>query len=154
MLFSPFTAILWVILYIFMIQYIILIPLYFQAETLQLHPCVIAVGGHCLFTKNRFYRFLFFCISGSRAERFSLNPNTGELRSASTLRRAEKAEYSLTVTVSDRGAPPQSISTILRIQVLQNFFSLKCLTHYRLCTNNQASFVTQASLQHFIITFC
>lgn len=61
--------------------------------------------------------YFFFCISGSRAERFSLNPNTGELRSASTLRRAEKAEYTLTVTVSDHGAPPQSISSVLRIQV-------------------------------------
>ncbi|TSX58293.1 Protocadherin-16 [Bagarius yarrelli] len=60
---------------------------------------------------------IFYSLSGSRAERFSLNPNTGELRSASTLRRAEKAEYSLTVTVSDRGVPPQSISSILRIQV-------------------------------------
>ncbi|XP_026994718.2 protocadherin-16 [Tachysurus fulvidraco] len=60
---------------------------------------------------------IYYSLSGSRAERFSLNPNTGELRSASTLRRAEKAEYSLTVTVSDRGAPPHSISTILRIQV-------------------------------------
>ncbi|KAF4082073.1 hypothetical protein AMELA_G00147500 [Ameiurus melas] len=60
---------------------------------------------------------IFYSLSGSRAERFSLNPNTGELRSASTLRRAEKAEYSLTVTVSDRGAPPQSFSSILRIQV-------------------------------------
>ncbi|XP_053500578.1 protocadherin-16 isoform X2 [Ictalurus furcatus] len=60
---------------------------------------------------------IFYSLSGSRAERFSLNPNTGELRSASTLRRAEKAEYSLTVIVSDRGAPPQSVSSILRIQV-------------------------------------
>ncbi|KAL6473193.1 hypothetical protein MHYP_G00193810, partial [Metynnis hypsauchen] len=52
----------------------------------------------------------------SRAERFSLNPNTGELRSSSPLRRAEKAEYSFTVTASDRGAPPQSSSCVLRIQ--------------------------------------
>ncbi|XP_062870185.1 protocadherin-16-like [Trichomycterus rosablanca] len=61
---------------------------------------------------------IFYSLSGSRAERFSLNPNTGELRSASTLRRAEKVEYSLTVTASDRGVPSQSVSNILRVQVL------------------------------------
>ncbi|XP_066507713.1 protocadherin-16-like [Hoplias malabaricus] len=61
---------------------------------------------------------IFYSLSGSRAERFSLNPNTGELRSSSPLRRAEKAEYSFTVTASDRGAPPQSSSCVLRIQVL------------------------------------
>ncbi|KAF7701166.1 protocadherin-16 [Silurus meridionalis] len=60
---------------------------------------------------------IFYSLSGSRAERFTLNPTTGELRSASILRLAEKAEYSLTVTISDRGAPPQSISSVLRIQV-------------------------------------
>ncbi|KAI4894375.1 hypothetical protein NFI96_017390, partial [Prochilodus magdalenae] len=59
---------------------------------------------------------IFYSLSGSRAERFSLNPNTGELRSASPLRRADKAEYSFTVTASDRGAPPQSSSCVLRIQ--------------------------------------
>uniref|UniRef100_A0AAR2L9B7 Protocadherin-16 n=1 Tax=Pygocentrus nattereri TaxID=42514 RepID=A0AAR2L9B7_PYGNA len=60
---------------------------------------------------------IFYSLSG-KAERFSLNPNTGELRSSSPLRRAEKAEYSFTVTASDRGAPPQSSSCVLRIQVL------------------------------------
>uniref|UniRef100_A0AAR2LPW9 Protocadherin-16 n=1 Tax=Pygocentrus nattereri TaxID=42514 RepID=A0AAR2LPW9_PYGNA len=59
---------------------------------------------------------IFYSLSG-KAERFSLNPNTGELRSSSPLRRAEKAEYSFTVTASDRGAPPQSSSCVLRIQV-------------------------------------
>ncbi|XP_030648412.1 protocadherin-16 [Chanos chanos] len=63
---------------------------------------------------------LFYSLSGSRAERFSLNPNTGELRSSSPLRRAEKAEYSFTVTVSDRGSPPHSTSTVLRIQVMSS----------------------------------
>ncbi|KAG5284012.1 hypothetical protein AALO_G00021980 [Alosa alosa] len=60
---------------------------------------------------------IFYSLSGARAERFSLNPNTGELRSASPLRRQEKAEYTLTVSASDRGAPPQSSSSTLRIQV-------------------------------------
>ncbi|XP_076130098.1 protocadherin-16 [Alosa pseudoharengus] len=60
---------------------------------------------------------IFYSLSGARAERFSLNPNTGELRSASPLRRQEKAEYTLTVSASDRGSPPQSSSSTLRIQV-------------------------------------
>uniref|UniRef100_A0A672QNI7 Protocadherin-16 n=1 Tax=Sinocyclocheilus grahami TaxID=75366 RepID=A0A672QNI7_SINGR len=61
---------------------------------------------------------IFYSLSGSRAERFSLNPNTGELCSSSPLRRAEKAEYSFTVTATDRGAPSQSSSTALLIQVI------------------------------------
>ncbi|XP_055064438.2 protocadherin-16 [Misgurnus anguillicaudatus] len=61
---------------------------------------------------------IFYSLSGSRAERFSLNANTGELRSSSPLRRAEKAEYSFTVTATDRGAPSQSSSTALVIQVI------------------------------------
>uniref|UniRef100_A0A673K804 Protocadherin-16 n=1 Tax=Sinocyclocheilus rhinocerous TaxID=307959 RepID=A0A673K804_9TELE len=60
---------------------------------------------------------IFYSLSGSRAERFSLNPNTGELRSSSPLRRAEKAEYSFTITATDRGAPSQSSSAALLIQV-------------------------------------
>uniref|UniRef100_A0A8C2K0Q1 Protocadherin-16 n=1 Tax=Cyprinus carpio TaxID=7962 RepID=A0A8C2K0Q1_CYPCA len=59
---------------------------------------------------------IFYSLSG-KAERFSLNPNTGELRSSSPLRRAEKAEYSFTVTAADRGAPSQSSSAALLIQV-------------------------------------
>uniref|UniRef100_A0A8C1ZWM1 Protocadherin-16 n=1 Tax=Cyprinus carpio TaxID=7962 RepID=A0A8C1ZWM1_CYPCA len=59
---------------------------------------------------------IFYSLSG-KAERFSLNPNTGELRSSSPLRRAEKAEYSFTVTATDRGAPSQSSSAALLIQV-------------------------------------
>uniref|UniRef100_A0A8C2D2A3 Protocadherin-16 n=1 Tax=Cyprinus carpio TaxID=7962 RepID=A0A8C2D2A3_CYPCA len=60
---------------------------------------------------------IFYSLSG-KAERFSLNPNSGELRSSSPLRRAEKAEYSFTVTATDRGAPSQSSSTALLIQVI------------------------------------
>uniref|UniRef100_A0A673ZVS4 Protocadherin-16 n=1 Tax=Salmo trutta TaxID=8032 RepID=A0A673ZVS4_SALTR len=45
---------------------------------------------------------LFFSLppssTGPRAERFSLNPTTGELRSSSPLSRSDRAEYSFTVT--------------------------------------------------------
>ncbi|KAI7793262.1 putative protocadherin-16 [Triplophysa rosa] len=61
---------------------------------------------------------IFYSLLGSRAERFSLNSNTGELCTSSPLRRAEKAEYSFTVTASDRGAPSQTSSTALLIQVI------------------------------------
>ncbi|TRY99245.1 hypothetical protein DNTS_022810, partial [Danionella cerebrum] len=61
---------------------------------------------------------IFYSLSGTRAERFSLNPNTGELRSSSPLRRVEKAEYSFTVMASDRGSPSQSTSAPLLIQVI------------------------------------
>uniref|UniRef100_A0AAY4EM86 Protocadherin-16 n=1 Tax=Denticeps clupeoides TaxID=299321 RepID=A0AAY4EM86_9TELE len=60
---------------------------------------------------------IFYSLSGPRAERFSLNPTTGELRLASPLRHSERAAYSLTTTASDRGTPPQSSSSTLRIQV-------------------------------------
>ncbi|KAG9348457.1 hypothetical protein JZ751_002192 [Albula glossodonta] len=60
---------------------------------------------------------IFYSLSGPRVERFSLNPNTGELRSASPLSCSERAEYSFTVTATDRGLPPRSSSTTLRIQV-------------------------------------
>ncbi|KAM6985192.1 protocadherin-16 [Aplochiton taeniatus] len=59
-----------------------------------------------------------YSLSGPRAERFTLNPSSGELVLASALRQAERAEYSFTVTASDQGAPGQSSSCTLRIQVL------------------------------------
>ncbi|XP_071352960.1 protocadherin-16-like [Trachinotus anak] len=59
-----------------------------------------------------------YSLSGPRAERFSLNPNTGELRSSSPLSHSERAEYTLTVTATDRGLPPRSTSCSLTIQVL------------------------------------
>uniref|UniRef100_A0A8C5EAF3 Protocadherin-16 n=1 Tax=Gouania willdenowi TaxID=441366 RepID=A0A8C5EAF3_GOUWI len=55
--------------------------------------------------------------AGLRAERFSLNTNTGELRSSSPLSHSERAEYSLTVTATDKGLPPRSTSCSLIIQV-------------------------------------
>ncbi|KAM6946229.1 LOW QUALITY PROTEIN: protocadherin-16 [Aplochiton taeniatus] len=61
---------------------------------------------------------VFYSISGPRAERFSLNPTTGELHSSSPLSQSERAEYTLTVTASDRGLPSLSSSCPLRIQVL------------------------------------
>ncbi|XP_029027438.1 protocadherin-16-like [Betta splendens] len=61
---------------------------------------------------------VFYSLSGPRAERFSLNPNTGELRSSSPLSRSERAEYALTVTATDKGLPPRSASCSLTIQIL------------------------------------
>uniref|UniRef100_A0A8C5E6S0 Protocadherin-16 n=1 Tax=Gouania willdenowi TaxID=441366 RepID=A0A8C5E6S0_GOUWI len=61
---------------------------------------------------------IFYSLSGLRAERFSLNTNTGELRSSSPLSHSERAEYSLTVTATDKGLPPRSTSCSLIIQVL------------------------------------
>lgn len=63
---------------------------------------------------------VFYSLSGSRAERFSLNPNSGELSTASPLRWAERAEYPLTVTAMDRGTPGQSASCQIRVQVLSS----------------------------------
>ncbi|TKS80796.1 Protocadherin-16 Protein dachsous -like protein 1 [Collichthys lucidus] len=63
---------------------------------------------------------VFYSLSGPRAERFSLNPNTGELHSSSPLSHSERAEYTLTVTATDRGLPPRSTSCSLTIQVLSS----------------------------------
>ncbi|KAJ3589902.1 hypothetical protein NHX12_010743, partial [Muraenolepis orangiensis] len=61
---------------------------------------------------------IFYSLSGARAERFSVNPATGELRTAAPLRAAERAEYTLAVTASDRGNPGLSSTCQLRVQVL------------------------------------
>ncbi|KAJ0061580.1 hypothetical protein NL108_005707, partial [Boleophthalmus pectinirostris] len=61
---------------------------------------------------------IFYSLSGPRAERFSLNPNSGELRTASPLRWAERSEYSFTVTAADHGTPGLSSTCQIRIQVL------------------------------------
>uniref|UniRef100_A0A673B3N5 Protocadherin-16 n=1 Tax=Sphaeramia orbicularis TaxID=375764 RepID=A0A673B3N5_9TELE len=60
---------------------------------------------------------IFYSLSGARAERFSLNPTSGELRTASPLRWAERAEYTFTVTAADHGTPGLSSTCQLRIQV-------------------------------------
>ncbi|CAB1348868.1 unnamed protein product [Coregonus sp. 'balchen'] len=61
---------------------------------------------------------VYYSMSGPRAERFSLNPTTGELRSSSPLSRSDRAEYSFTVTATDRGQPSHSTTCSLHIQVL------------------------------------
>nr|XP_005314807.3 protocadherin-16-like [Chrysemys picta bellii] len=43
---------------------------------------------------------------------------TGELRTATVLRRTDRAEYIFTVTASDRGTEPRSTAATVRIQVL------------------------------------
>ncbi|XP_005472325.1 protocadherin-16 [Oreochromis niloticus] len=63
---------------------------------------------------------IYYSLSGSRAERFSINPTTGELRTASPLRLTERAEYAFTVTAADHGAPTLSSTCQLRIQVLSS----------------------------------
>ncbi|CAL8349145.1 unnamed protein product [Arctogadus glacialis] len=59
-----------------------------------------------------------YALSGPRAERFTLDPRTGDLRSSSPLSQSERGEYSLGVTATDRGLPPRSSSCSLQIQVL------------------------------------
>uniref|UniRef100_A0A8C5BE63 Dachsous cadherin-related 1a n=1 Tax=Gadus morhua TaxID=8049 RepID=A0A8C5BE63_GADMO len=59
-----------------------------------------------------------YALSGPRAERFTLDPSTGDLRSSSPLSQSERGEYSLVVTATDRGLPPRSSSCSLQIQVL------------------------------------
>ncbi|XP_076023905.1 LOW QUALITY PROTEIN: protocadherin-16-like, partial [Genypterus blacodes] len=61
-----------------------------------------------------------YSLSGSRAERFSLNPASGELRSASPLRWADQTEYTFTLTAADHGAPGLSSTCQLHIQVLSS----------------------------------
>uniref|UniRef100_A0A674E8H8 Protocadherin-16 n=1 Tax=Salmo trutta TaxID=8032 RepID=A0A674E8H8_SALTR len=61
---------------------------------------------------------VYYFMSGPRAERFSLNPTTGELRSSSPLSHSDRAEYSFTVTATDRGQPSHSTTCTLHIQVL------------------------------------
>lgn len=62
--------------------------------------------------------------AGAWAERFTLHVATGELRTATVLRRSDRAEYIFTVTASDRGAVPRSASAIIRIQVPSALASL------------------------------
>ncbi|XP_010226080.1 PREDICTED: LOW QUALITY PROTEIN: protocadherin-16 [Tinamus guttatus] len=61
---------------------------------------------------------IIYSLTGAWAERFTLHMATGELRTATVLRRPDRAEYVFTVTASDRGAVPCSTSAIVRIQVL------------------------------------
>ncbi|NWU73275.1 PCD16 protein, partial [Pterocles burchelli] len=61
---------------------------------------------------------IVYSLIGAWAERFTLHMATGELRTATVLHRADRAEYIFTVTASDRGAVPRSTSAIIRVQVL------------------------------------
>ncbi|MED6290165.1 hypothetical protein CHARACLAT_010303 [Characodon lateralis] len=63
---------------------------------------------------------LHYSLSGPRAERFYLNPTSGELRTASPLRSTERAEYGFTVTAADHGTPGLSSTCQVQIQVLSN----------------------------------
>uniref|UniRef100_A0A671L6B0 Protocadherin-16 n=1 Tax=Sinocyclocheilus anshuiensis TaxID=1608454 RepID=A0A671L6B0_9TELE len=63
---------------------------------------------------------IFYSMSGPRAERFTLNPNTGELRSSSPLSHSERPEYNFIVLASDRGSPPQSSTVTLKVQVVSS----------------------------------
>ncbi|XP_073335504.1 protocadherin-16 [Pagrus major] len=63
---------------------------------------------------------VYYSLSGPRAERFSLNPTSGELRTASPLRMAERSEYTFTVTAADHGTPGLSSTCQLQIQVLSS----------------------------------
>ncbi|XP_032878094.1 protocadherin-16 [Amblyraja radiata] len=59
-----------------------------------------------------------FSLSGSWAQQFSLQPVTGELRSATILRQRDRPEYELLVLAHDRGHPPQTTALTVRVQVL------------------------------------
>ncbi|XP_035755124.1 protocadherin-16 [Egretta garzetta] len=61
---------------------------------------------------------IIYSLIGAWAERFTLHMATGELRTATVLRRSDRAEYIFTVTASDRGTVPRSTSAIIRVQVL------------------------------------
>ncbi|XP_009953897.1 PREDICTED: protocadherin-16, partial [Leptosomus discolor] len=61
---------------------------------------------------------IIYSLIGAWAERFTLHMATGELRTATVLRRSDRAEYVFTATASDRGTVPRSTSAIIRIQVL------------------------------------
>lgn len=67
-------------------------------------------------------RWFHFClphlIVGARAERFTLNPVTGELRTASPLSWGERSEYPFMVTAADHGTPGLSSTCRLQIQVI------------------------------------
>ncbi|XP_041864356.1 protocadherin-16 [Melanotaenia boesemani] len=67
---------------------------------------------------------IYYSLSGSRAERFSLNPISGEIRTASPLRWAERSEYTFTVTAADHGTPGLSSTCQTRIQVLSSSRSI------------------------------
>lgn len=75
--------------------------------------------------------------AGAWAERFTLHMATGELRTATVLRRSDRAEYIFTVTASDRGTVPRSTSAIIRIQVSSTLSSSCPCTIYPLLASQR-----------------
>ncbi|XP_056910149.1 protocadherin-16-like [Takifugu flavidus] len=61
-----------------------------------------------------------YSLSGARAERFTLNPVTGELKTAFPLSWGERSEYTFMVTAADHGTPGLSSTCRLHIQVLSS----------------------------------
>ncbi|XP_078259032.1 protocadherin-16-like [Rhinoraja longicauda] len=57
-------------------------------------------------------------LTGSWAQKFSLQPVTGELRAFTALRQRDRPEYELLVLAHDSGHPPQTSALTVRIQVL------------------------------------
>uniref|UniRef100_A0A8C5MXL6 Protocadherin-16 n=1 Tax=Leptobrachium leishanense TaxID=445787 RepID=A0A8C5MXL6_9ANUR len=57
-------------------------------------------------------------LTGPWAERFTLHPNTGELRTAAPLQHSERSLYTMTVQASDIGNPARSSEVTVRIQIL------------------------------------
>uniref|UniRef100_A0A669BKZ6 Protocadherin-16 n=1 Tax=Oreochromis niloticus TaxID=8128 RepID=A0A669BKZ6_ORENI len=89
---------------------------------------------------------IFYSLSGPRAERFSLNTNTGELRSSSPLSHSERAEYTLMVTATDRGLPPRSTSCSLTIQV-RLCFGTTVISNNRPATKKNSLSITFNSVE-------
>nr|XP_016854427.1 PREDICTED: LOW QUALITY PROTEIN: protocadherin-16 [Anolis carolinensis] len=61
-----------------------------------------------------------YSLAGTWAERFFLHAATGELRTATKLRQADRGEYIFTVTASDRGMNSRSATAVVRIQVVSS----------------------------------
>ncbi|RMB95996.1 hypothetical protein DUI87_27530 [Hirundo rustica rustica] len=70
-----------------------------------------------------------YSLIGAWAERFTLHVATGELRTATVLRRTDRAEYIFTVTASDRGAVPRSTSAIVRVQYDREIYAARELDY-------------------------
>ncbi|XP_068122568.1 protocadherin-16 [Hyperolius riggenbachi] len=61
---------------------------------------------------------VIYSLSGSWAERFTLHPHTGELRTATVLHHSERSYYTMTVQARDSGSPSKSSEATIRIQVM------------------------------------
>ncbi|XP_073418999.1 protocadherin-16 [Dendrobates tinctorius] len=61
---------------------------------------------------------VIYSLSGSWAERFTLHPHTGELRTAAPIHYAERSLYTVTILARDSGSSPKSAEASLHIQVL------------------------------------